>query len=79
MLATKFFTSNCDSLQASMQLYLSAKENLFDYLNISAYRKRNKSDEIIRDTQFCLNPTINSKIVPIYIDKRLIKAELKSC
>lgn len=72
LLANGNFISNCDALQASRQLYLSAKGNIFEYLNISAYRKRNTTDLVIRDTHFCLDPTISSDIVPIYIDGKLI-------
>tara|TARA_B100001758_G_C18198661_1_gene498601 strand:- start:50 stop:772 length:723 start_codon:yes stop_codon:yes gene_type:complete len=74
LLDTGFFISNCDSLLASLQLYYSSKENLFEYLNNSSYRNRNNSDEVIRDTHFCLKPTINSDIVPIYTDGKLVKA-----
>ena len=68
------FSANCDSLQASIQLYYSGKDNLFDYLSRSSYRKRNSSVEVIKDTKFCLNPTFSSKIVPLFVDGRLIKA-----
>ena len=74
LLNTNHFISNCDSLQASIQLYSSANNDLFEYLKVSAYRKRNGSDEVIKDTHFCLNPQINSDIVPIYIDGKLIRA-----
>jgi len=74
LLNTGEFISDCDSLQASIQLYSSAKEDLYEYLNISSYRKRNTSDEVIKDTQFCLNPTINSDIVPILVEGRLLRA-----
>ena len=74
LLNTNNFTSNCDSLQSSIQLYSSAKDNLFEYLSVSAYRKRNNSNEVIKDTHFCLNPTITSDIVPIFFEGKLIKA-----
>ena len=35
------------SLHLSIQLYSSAKYNLFEYLEMSSYRKRNTSDKII--------------------------------
>jgi len=73
LLNTQEFTSNCDSLRASVNLYYNAKDNLFDYLKKSSYRRRNTSKEVIRDTHFCLNPTISSKIVPTLINGRLIK------
>ena len=66
------FVSNCDSLQLSIQLYSNAKNNLFEYLKRSSYRKRNYSDQIIRDTHFCLDPTINSDIVPHFTKGKLI-------
>ena len=74
LLNTNNFTSNCDSLQASIQLYSNAKKDLFEYLSGSAYRKRNTSNEVIKDTHFCLNPTIASDIVPIFFEGKLIKA-----
>ena len=73
LLDTDFFITNCDSLLASTQLYSSARNNLFKYLEKSSYRKRNSSKEILRDTQFCLNPPITSNIVPIYINKKIVK------
>jgi 2-phosphosulfolactate phosphatase len=68
------FYSNCDSMQAAIQLYSSGKNNLFDYLSNSAYRNRNSTDTVIKDTHFCLTPTIKSDIVPIFINGKLIKA-----
>jgi 2-phosphosulfolactate phosphatase len=68
------FASTCDSVQAAIQLYSSGKANLFEYLSNSSYRNRNSSDGVIKDTHFCLNPTINSTIVPILDDGKLIRA-----
>lgn len=73
LLHSNQFLSNCDSIQASIQLYSIAKADLFGYLSNSAYRNRNNSDEIIQDTRFCLNPTMKSTIVPIFTDGKLIK------
>ena len=73
LLSKSIFTSSCDSMNASIQLYSIAKPDLFKFLNISSYRKRNTSDEVIRDTHFCLNPTITSDIVPIFLEGKLIK------
>ena len=61
-------------MQASMQLYSSGKDNLFEYLSNSAYRNRSITDAVIKDTHFCLNPTIKSAIVPIFLDGKLIKS-----
>jgi len=73
LLASHQFSSTCDSMQAAIQLYSSGKNNLFDYLSNSAYRNRNNTDDVIKDTHFCLNPTIKSAIVPIFIDGKLRK------
>ena len=72
------FSSNCDSLHASIQLYTSSKNNIFEYLSISSYRNRNNSYEIIKDTHFCLKPSIISSIIPIFIDGKLIRAKKNS-
>jgi 2-phosphosulfolactate phosphatase len=74
LLASNKFSSTCDSMQAGMQLYSSGKDNLFECLSNSAYRNRNSTDAVIKDTHFCLNPTIKSAIVPIFIDGKLIKS-----
>ena len=74
LLSNSNFLSNCDALQAAVQLYLSAKCDLFGYLKDSAYRNRNNSEEVIKDTHFCLNPTIKSDIVPIFVKDRLIRS-----
>ena len=74
LLASNQFSSTCDSMQAAIQLYSSGKDNLFEYLSNSAYRNRNNTDAVIKDTHFCLNPTIKSAIVPIFIDGKLIKS-----
>jgi len=75
LLETNLFISNSDSLYAAIELYNSSKKNLFEYLSISSYRKRNNSDEVINDTHFCLNPPFESNIVPIFQNDRLIKSE----
>lgn len=74
LLSNSNFTSNCDALQGAVQLYSSAKSDLFGYLKDSAYRNRNNSEEVIKDTRFCLNPSITSDIVPIFVKDRLIRS-----
>jgi 2-phosphosulfolactate phosphatase len=68
------YKSNCDALLTAQQLYLNAKDDIFLFLNNSSYRKRNNSEQVIKDTKFCLNPTIKSNIVPIFNDGKLIRA-----
>ncbi len=67
------YISNCDSLSASQTLFRSAKSDLFRFLENSAYRKRNQSVEVIKDTKFCLTPAITSNIIPFFINGRLEK------
>ena len=74
LLETNHFTTQSDSMYASIELYNSAKNDLFKYLSSSAYRRRNQSKEVIKDTRFCLNPHITSEIVPLLDKDRLIKA-----
>ena len=68
------FKSNCDALLAAQQLYANAKDDIFLFLNNSSYRKRNNSEQVIKDTKFCLSPTIKSNIVPLFVNGKLIKA-----
>ena len=74
LLNSNSFLSNCDSTRASIQLYSIGKSDLFGYLSNSAYRNRNNSEGVIKDTRFCLNPTIKSSIVPIFTNGKLIKS-----
>ncbi|MAW21063.1 MAG: 2-phosphosulfolactate phosphatase [Flavobacteriales bacterium] len=73
LLESDKFSSKCDSMLAAIELYGSGRGNLFNYLSNSAYRNRNNSDSVIKDTHFCLNPTIKSNIIPIFTDGKLIK------
>ena len=74
LLESNHFFSTCDAMKAAIQLYSIGKANLFEYLSNSSYRNRNNSDDLIKDTHFCLNPTIKSDIVPIFDDGKLIRA-----
>ena len=73
LLESNQFSSTCDAMKAAIQLYSSGKVNLFEYLSNSSYRNRNSSADVIKDTHFCLNPTVKSNIVPVFNDGRLIK------
>jgi 2-phosphosulfolactate phosphatase len=74
LLESNQFSSTCDAMKAAIQLYSSGKANLFEYLSNSSYRNRNSSDDVIKDTHFCLKPTIKSNVVPIFDNGKLIKA-----
>ena len=69
------FQSNCDASLLAQELYSTAKNNIFEFLKDSSYRKRNHSEQLIKDTIFCLSPTINSNIVPLFVNGSLVKAE----
>ena len=66
------FGSDCESVKISKQIYLSSRGDILEFLSNSAYRKRNNSEELIRDTEFCLKPKIKSQIVPMLEDNYLI-------
>ena len=66
------YDSNCDSLFASKQLLNNANCDLFTYLSDSSHRRRLKSLNMEDDTRFCLSPTINSDIIPILKEDKLI-------
>ncbi len=67
-----FFSSDCESVKISKQIYLNSRNDVFKYLANSAYRKRNSSEELIKDTEFCLKPNIASSIIPVFENNYLI-------
>ena len=73
LLSTNQFISNCDSSRIALEIFLKSKNNLFEFLRNSSYRKRNYSPELIKDSKFCLNPNFYSNIVPFYENGRLVK------
>ncbi len=77
LLETNKFTSNCDSLNTAKILFKESKDNVFQFLNKSAYRRRNKSERLIKDTKFCLKPNIKSNIVPVFKKDKLIKMNIE--
>ena len=77
LLETNKFTSNCDSLNISKELFRNSEKDIFQYLNTSAYRRRNTSEELIKDTKYCLQPDIKSNIVPVFKKNKLIKMSIK--
>ena len=67
-----FFSSDCESVTISKQLYIDSKSNILEFLSNSSYRKRKCSKELIRDTEFCLSPNIQSQIIPTVVDNYLL-------
>ena len=72
------FSSDCESVTISKQIYLNTRSNVNEFLSNSAYRKRNCSEELIRDTEFCLNPKIKSQIIPMFEDNYLIPYQFQN-
>ena len=66
------FSSDCESVKISKQIYLNSRSDVLEFLSNSAYRKRNNSEELIRDTEFCLRPKIKSQIIPMFKNNYLI-------
>ena len=66
------FSSDCESVTISKQIYLNSRSDVLEFLSNSAYRKRNNSEELIRDTEFCLSPKIKSQVIPMFEDNYLI-------
>ena len=72
------FSSDCESVTISKQIYLNTRSNVLEFLSNSAYRKRNNSEELIRDTEFCLSPKIKSQVIPMFEDNYLIHYQFKN-
>jgi 2-phosphosulfolactate phosphatase len=72
ILKNKNYISNCDSVKASIILYNSSKNNLFEFLSDSAHRNRLKHLNMEKDTTFCLCPNFKSDIIP-FLDNGKLK------
>ena len=68
------FQNNNDSTLAAIELFKISDADLFGFLSNSSHRKRLQSLNMEEDTKFCLNPTFQSYIVPIFKGGRLFKA-----
>tara|TARA_B100000287_G_C20644582_1_gene784648 strand:+ start:561 stop:1286 length:726 start_codon:yes stop_codon:yes gene_type:complete len=64
LLESNKFKTNCDALFSSQILLKSSNSDLYNFLDKSAYRKRNNSNNLLKDTKFCLNPPISSNVIP---------------
>ena len=71
LMKNSLFSSDCESVKISKQIYLNSRGDALEFLSNSAYRKRNHSEELIRDTEFCLSPKIKSQIIPVFEDNFL--------
>ena len=75
-ISSKKFNVNCDSTLAALNLYNLAKNDYFSFLSNSAHRKRLKSLNIEKDTEFCLNPDFKSNIIPTLINGKLVSRKI---
>lgn len=73
-LMKKGFTNSNDSTLAAIELFKISEGDLFTFLSNSSHRKRLKSLNMEEDTRFCLNPTFQSDIIPVFKNGKLIKA-----
>ena len=76
LISIKKMNINCDSVLVSLELFKNAKGDYFQFLANSAHRKRLKHLNIEKDTIFCLNPDISSKIIPVLKNGKLEKLNL---
>jgi 2-phosphosulfolactate phosphatase len=76
LICSKKFNVNCDSTLAALNLYNLAKHDYFSFLSNSAHRKRLKSLNIEKDTEFCLNPDFKSNIIPTLINGKLVAKKI---
>ena len=72
ILSSSKYASNCDSILASTYLYQLSKDDIFTFLSNSAHRIRLKHLNMEKDTEFCLNPSIESDIIPQLVGNKLI-------
>jgi 2-phosphosulfolactate phosphatase len=75
LLNTTEFLTKCDSVLASISLWNSSSDNLFDFLENSAHRNRLKHLNMEDDTKFCLSPNFMSDIVPVLMGDKIIPYE----
>ena len=65
------FQSRCDSALASKDLYIKAKDNMYEYLSVSSHRYRMRNMGIEEDIKYCLQRNIID-IVPVLENDSLV-------
>ncbi|MBS1650918.1 MAG: 2-phosphosulfolactate phosphatase [Bacteroidetes bacterium] len=69
------FSTHCDSTIAAIELYKSAKYDLYDFLQNSSHQKRLAKLDLERDIKYCL--TLNQcPVIPIIKHNEIVKAEI---
>jgi 2-phosphosulfolactate phosphatase len=69
-----FTDTQCDSAIAAEHLYLSAKNNMYKFLENSSHRKRLERLNIERDIEYCLTPN-QTRVIPILQNEMLVKLQ----
>lgn len=70
------FVIASDALNMAMQLYLNAKDKLYEYVIDRSYRFKDRLYYLEKDIRFCLNPDIQTDIIPARDKQFLIPARL---
>lgn len=65
-----------DALNMAAELYLQAKDALFEYVINHSYRLKERLHYLEKDVRFCLNPDIQTDIIPTRDNQILIPARL---
>lgn len=71
LIDSDYYDSECDSAYGAKELYKSAKNDLFAFLEVSSHRKRLKDLDIDSDVKFCLQKDITAHI-PILKGNHLV-------
>ncbi len=66
--------TQCDSAIAAEHLYLSAKDDMYRFLENSSHRKRLERLHIERDIEYCLTPN-QTRVIPVLQGEMLVKME----
>lgn len=65
------FEIDCDAAIAAEQLYVNAKDDLFDSLQEASHFKRLKGLGVLKDIKYCLTPN-QAKVIPVLLDNELV-------
>jgi 2-phosphosulfolactate phosphatase len=74
LVARHGFVTECDSTLAAMELYQSAKHNLYEFLSHSSHRNRLSKLNLERDVKYCLTPN-QCPVVPVLNGNTIVKEE----
>ncbi|HYG39880.1 MAG TPA: 2-phosphosulfolactate phosphatase [Cytophagales bacterium] len=66
----------CDAPLLAETAYLSARENIFEYLKSSSHFNRLKKLNVMKDIEFCLKSDVY-EVIPVLKESKLVKLELE--